>query len=119
MTHVKAQNDLVYFSGCQCHVVHNPSAAAAIRNATGFDVYYCLITLQNTNHYWRNTQNFAIKTIERYSNMSARDGYFVSEEHEGNARFQRLNQAFSDPMTEIYLLFNQSALQIFIKAVFH
>ena len=62
MTRVKAQNDSVYFSGCQCHVVHNTSAAAAaaLRNATGFDVedlmvdvYYTgLITLQNANHYW-------------------------------------------------------------------
>ena len=50
MTRVKAQNDSVYFSGCQCHVVHNTSAAAAaaLRNATGFDVEDLMVDV----YYW-------------------------------------------------------------------
>ena len=34
-------------------------------------------------------------------------------ENEPAARFQRLNKVFSDPMTEIYLLFMQSVLPTF------
>ncbi len=30
ITRIKAKNNAVYFSGCQCHVVHNTAAAAAV-----------------------------------------------------------------------------------------
>ena len=39
LTRVKQQNPSVYFNGCQCHVVHNTSAAAAkaFNAVIGFD----------------------------------------------------------------------------------
>ena len=141
---VKAQNDSVYFSGCQCHVVHNTSAAAAaaaLRNATGFDVEDLMVDVYHRFDYsikhksllaeytefcdqdygkllkhvstrWLSLETSITRVLKQYVSLKS---YFVSEEHEGHARFQRLKQAFSDPMTEIYLLFYQSALQIFIN----
>ena len=47
LMHVKQQNPSVYFSGCQCHVVHNASSAAAkaFNAETGFDVEDLLVDI--------------------------------------------------------------------------
>ena len=117
MTCVKAQNDSVYFSGCQCHVVHNTSAAAAaaaLRNATGFDledlmvdVYYrfdystkhkSLLAeytefcdqdyrklLKHVSTRWLSLERSITCVLKQCVSLKS---YFVSEEHEGHERFQ-------------------------------
>ena len=113
MTCVKAQNDSMYFSGCQCHVVHNTSAAAAaaLRNATGFDledlmvdVYYwfdystkhkSLLAeytdqahrklLKHVSTRWLSLETSITRVLKQYVSLKS---YFVSEEHEGHERFQ-------------------------------
>lgn len=47
LTRVKQQNPSVYFNGCQCHVVHNTSAAAAkaFNAVIGFDVGDLLVDI--------------------------------------------------------------------------
>lgn len=46
------------------------------------------------------------RSLKQYASLKS---YFLSE-NDSAARFQRLKKAFSDPMTEIYLLFLQSVL---------
>lgn len=50
LTRVKLQNPSVYFNGCQCHLVHNTSLAAAkaFNAETGFDVEDLLVDV----YYW-------------------------------------------------------------------
>jgi hypothetical protein len=91
--------------------MHNTSAAAALRNTTGFDVEDLMVDI----YYWfdYSTKRKSItRVLKQYASLKS---YFISEEHEGHARFQRLKQALSNPMTEVYFLFYQSALQIFIN----
>ena len=139
---VKLQSPSVYFNGCQCHVVHNTfSAAAKAFNAeTGFDVedllvdiYYwfdystkrkCKLVeythfctqeygriIKQVNTRWLSLEKVITRTLLQYQSLKT---YFLSED-ESAARFKRLQTAFSNPMTEVYLLFLQSTLQIFVN----
>ena len=142
LTHVKLQNPSVYFNGCQCHVVHNTSSAAAkaFNAETGFDVedllvdiYYwfdystkrkCKLAeyadfcdqgyrkiIKHVSTRWLSLEKVITRTLLQYQSLKT---YFLSE-NESAARFKRLQTAFSNPMTEVYLLFLQSALQIFVN----
>lgn len=51
------------------------------------------------------------RTLPDYASLKS---YFLSEQ-ESTVRFKRLKDAFKDPMTEVYLLFFQAALQIFLQ----
>ncbi|KAK3698610.1 hypothetical protein QZH41_014592, partial [Actinostola sp. cb2023] len=141
MTRVKAKNDAVYFSGCQCHVVHNTSAATAtaLTSATGFDVEDLMVDvyywfdystkrksvlaeytefcdqdyrkiLKHVSTRWLSLETAITRVLKQYVSLKA---YFLPED-EAHLRFKRLSQAFRNPMTEVYLLFIQSALQIFL-----
>ena len=143
MTRVKAKNDTVYFSGCQCHVVHNTSARAAstLTSLTGFDLEDLMVDvfywfnystkrkavlaeyaefcdqeykkiLKYVSTRWLSLEQAITRVLKQYVSLRS---YFLSEDDEGQLRFQRLKRAFSNPMTEVYLLFYQSALQIFIN----
>ena len=37
------------------------------------------------------------------------------DDHNASARFSRLKEVYSDPMTEVYMLFYQSTLQLFVN----
>ena len=52
------------------------------------------------------------RALKQYSSLKS---YFISES-ETLPRFQRLQKLFTDPMTEIYLLFIQSVLPCFTHA---
>lgn len=141
MTRVKAKNDAVYFSGCQCHVVHNTSAAAAstLTSLTGFDLEDLMVDvfywfnystkrksvlaeyaefcdqeyrkiLKYVSTRWLSLEKAITRVLKQYVSLRS---YFLSED-DGQLRFQRLKRVFNNPMTEVYLLFFQSALQIFI-----
>lgn len=142
LTRVKQQNPSVYFNGCQCHVVHNTSAAAAkaFNAVIGFDVEDLLVDiyhwflystkrkcklaeyaefcdqeyrkiLKHVSTRWLSLEKVVTRTLLQYQSLKT---YFLSE-NDSAARFKRLHTAFSNPMTEVYLLFYQSALQIFIN----
>lgn len=142
LTRVKQQNPSVYFNGCQCHVVHNTSAAAAkaFNAVIGFDVEDLLVDiyhwflystkrkcklaeyaefcdqeyrkiLKHVSTRWLSLEKVVTRTLLQYQSLKT---YFLSE-NDSATRFKRLHTAFSNPMTEVYLLFYQSALQIFIN----
>ena len=127
----------MFFNGCQCHVVHNTSA---FTDATGFNVsdivvdlyywfdhsskrknllveysgfcdqeYHQVIKYASTR--WLSLEKCVTHALQQYESLKS---YFLSEKS-SQARFKRLQAAFHDPMTEVYLLFYQSALQIFIQ----
>lgn len=142
MTRVLERNRSVYFNGCPCHIVHNTSASAgsAFSCATGFDVEDMMVdlyywfdystkrknklaeyaefcdqeyrkVLKHVSTRWLSLEQSITRTLRQYASLKS---YFLSEQ-ESSARFKRLKDAFSDPMTEVNLLFFQSALQIFLQ----
>lgn len=142
MTRVKAKNDAVYTSGCQCHVVHNTSAAAAsaLTNETGFDIEDFLVDIyywfdystkrkttlaefcefcdqdyrkiiKHVSTRWLSLEKVVTRILKQYISLKS---YFMSG-NEASSRFKRLQNAFNAPITEVYLLFFQSALQIFMQ----
>lgn len=68
--------------------------------------------LKHVSTRWLSLEKTITRVLRQYVSLKS---YFISEANEGHARFTRLKQAFSNPMTEIYLMFYQSALQIFIN----
>ena len=141
-TLVKLQNPSEYFNGCQCHVVHNTSSAAAkaFNAETRFDVEDLLVNIyywfdystkrkcklveytdfcdqeyrkiiKHVNMRWLSLEKVITRTLLHYQSLKT---HFLSED-ESVARFKRLQTAFSNPMTEVYLLFLQSALQILVN----
>lgn len=141
-TRVQEKNTSVYFNGCPCHIVHNTASAAssAFSAATGFDVEDTMIDLyywfdystkrknklaeyaefcdqdyrqivKHVSTRWLSLEKSVARTLTQYASLKS---YFLSEQ-ESTARFKRLKNAFTDPMTEVYLMFFQSALQIFLQ----
>lgn len=136
-TMVQKKTPDVFFNDCQCHVVHNPSA---FTDATGFNVSDILVDLyywfdqsskrknllveysgfcdqeyhqviKYASTRWLSLEKSVTRALQQYESLKS---YFLSEKS-SQARFKRLQAAFHDPMTEVYLLFYQSALQIFIQ----
>ncbi|XP_032232397.2 uncharacterized protein LOC5507745 [Nematostella vectensis] len=142
MTRGQSKNDVVYFSGCQCHVVHSTAmeASTALTEATGFDVQDLMVDVfywfdQSTKRKaklveyaqfcdqeyrkilkygstrWLSMEKVVTLLLKQYHTLRS---YFLSE-GESAPRFKRLEVAFRNPMTEVYLLFYQAALQIFLN----
>ena len=124
-------------------VVHNTSAAAAsaFTEATGFDVSDILVDLYYwfdhsskrknllveysgfCDEEWRQDIKYAstrwlslakcvTRALQKYESLKSS---FFSEKS-SQARFKRLQAAFQDPMTEVYVLFYQSALHIYLHS---
>lgn len=141
-TRVLERNSSVYFNGCPCHIVHNTASAAssAFSSATGFDVEDMMVDLfywfdystkrknklaeyaefcdqeyrqivKHVSTRWLSLEKSVTRTLTQYASLKS---YFLSEQ-ESTARFKRLKDAFKDPITEVYLLFFQAALQIFMQ----
>lgn len=142
MTRVQQQNRSTYFNGCPCHIVHNTSAAAAsvFSCTTGFEVDDMMVDLyywfdystkrknklveyadfcdqayrqivKHVSMWWLSLEKSVTRTLTPYASLRF---YFLSEQ-ESWARFKRLKDAFSDPLAEVYLLFFQASLQIFLQ----
>ena len=125
LTRVKQQNPSVYFNGCQCHVVHSTSAAAAkaFNAVIGFDVEDLLVDIYHWFLYSTKRKcklaEYAEFCDQEYrkilKHVSTRwlslekvvtrtllqyqslKTYFLSE-NDSAARFKRLHAAFSNPM---------------------
>lgn len=126
--------------GCPCHITHNTAstAADAFCKVTGFDVeelavdvfywfdkstkrkssleeYCCFCdvgykqVLKHVSTRWLSLETAIERILKLYPGLRS---YFLSECCE-QARFKRLQSLFSDPLTEIYLLFYQSVLPAF------
>ena len=67
----KAKNDSVYISGCQCHVVHNTSAAAAaaLGNVTGFDIEDLMVDI----YFWFNYSTKCKSVLAEYTEFCDQD----------------------------------------------
>ena len=125
MTRVLAQNSSVYFNGCPYHTVHNKSASAssAFSCATGFDVADFMDDLYYWFDYSTKRENklaeFAESGISKDSKACEHKSISRMLKQypslKSYARFKRLQDVFSDPMTGVYLLFMQSSLQIFFQ----
>ena len=140
MTRVHQVNPSVYFMGCPCHISHNTAntAAEAFCQHTGFDVeelvvdifywfdkstkrkssleeYCCFCdvgykqVIKHVSTRWLSLETAIERILKLYEGLKS---YFLSESC-SQARFQRLQSLFSDPVTEIYLLFYQSILPVF------
>ena len=139
-TRVLSCNPAIYFSGCPCHIIHNlaQKVAESFMECCGFDVEELTIDLfywfdkstkrknglqeycKFCDHDYRavvkhvSTRSLSLelaiqRTLKQFPGLTS---YFKSE-HEQQARFKRLQKAFSDPMTEVYLLFFQSVMPSF------
>ena len=122
--------------------MHNTSSAAAkaFNAETGFDVEDLLVDIYHWFVYstkrkcklaeyadfcdqgyrkiikhvstrWLSLEKVITRTLMQYQSLKT---YFLSE-NDSTARFKRLQTAFSNPITEVYLLFLQLALQIFVN----
>lgn len=142
MARVQQRNRSTYFNGCPCHIVHNTSAAAAsaFSCTTGFEVEDMMVDLyywfdystkrknklaeyadfcdqeyrqivKHVSTRWLSLEKPVTRTLTQYASLRS---HFLSEQ-ESSARFKRLKDAFSDPLTEVYLLFFQASLQIFLQ----
>ena len=67
--------------------------------------------IKHVNTRWLSLEKVITRTLLQYQSLKT---YFLSED-ESAARFKRLQTAFSNPMTEVYLPFLQSALQNFVN----
>ena len=139
---VHQENPATYFVGCPCHMVHNTAnkAAVAFEVESGFDVEDMLVDLyywfdKSTNRKnelleycefcsvsvryrevikhvstrWLSLEYAVQRTLQQYSALKS---YFLSSD-EGQARFQRLQKLFENPVIEVYLLFYQAVLPTF------
>ena len=129
----------VFVAGCPCHMLHNAAAkgATAFADATGFDLEdhcvdlfywfdkstkrkgilkeyceFCDTDYQAVVKYvsvrWLCLERCLDRELKKYHALKS---YFLSE-HERDNRFKRLNESFQCPMSEIYLMFFQSAIAL-------
>ncbi|XP_073727861.1 uncharacterized protein [Misgurnus anguillicaudatus] len=89
------ENGNIYIHGCPCHIIHNTAKHAGQRflEVSGFDPEDLCV---DVGYWFRGSTN--------------RKGYLSDEKQ---PRFRRLMDAFSNPLTEVYLLFYQATLPAF------
>ncbi|XP_039511923.1 uncharacterized protein LOC120467181 [Pimephales promelas] len=129
------ENGNIYIHGCPCHIIHNTAKHAGQRflDVTGFDpedlcvdvAYwfrgstnrkgylseFCdlhesdyMEMLQHVSVRWLSLESCVNRILQRYEPLTS---YFKSLD-EKQPRFRRLVDAFSNPLTEVYLLFYQA-----------
>ena len=140
MTRILQRNPAIYFNGCPCHIIHNAAQKAgdAFTECCAFDVEeltidlyywfdkstkrknglrsYCIFCdqeyraiIKHITTRWLSLETAVERTLKQFPSLTS---YFKSE-NESQPRFKRLQKAFSDPLTEVYLLFFQSVLPVF------
>ncbi|XP_041482851.1 uncharacterized protein LOC121429723 isoform X2 [Lytechinus variegatus] len=133
-------NPDVYVHGCPAHMVHNNAHAAgnAYAKVTNFEVedmavdlaywfkgsmkrkagleefcQFCdtqyLEVINYVQTRWLSLEKAVDRTLKLYTSLAS---YFKSN-NDSQARFKRLQQLFSDPMTELHLMFYQATLPAF------
>ena len=90
---------------------HSTKRKAALAEYTEFFDQECRKILKHVSTRWLSLEKAIIRVLKQYISLKS---YFLSEDVT-HARFKRLQEAFSDPMTVVYLFFYQSVLQIFVQ----
>ncbi|XP_064422522.1 uncharacterized protein LOC135360046 [Latimeria chalumnae] len=139
-TRVQVRNKSVYFMGCPCHIIHNTASTGGseFSKVSGFDVedfcidcyYYfdkstkqksylddfCMFCdveyrqiMKHVHTRWLSLEVAINRLLQQYTALKS---YFLSV-NDSCVRFKRLSSAFSDPMTEVYLMFFQATLPVF------
>lgn len=137
---VLQRNSNIYFNGCPCHIIHNTAhkAGEEFTSYCNFDLEEFVIDLfywfdkstrrknelacfcsfcdqayrsivKHVSTRWLSLESAVERSLKQYQSLKS---YFLSS-HESQARFIRLQHAFEDPLTEVYLLFHQSLLPTF------
>ena len=135
-------NSHVYVLGCPCHILHNTSskAASTLARVTAFDIEdlavdvgywfdkstkrkagleeFCAFcntsykeVVLHSSTCWLSLEQAVSRILELYVSLVS---YFRSTS-ESQARFARLEEKFSNPITEVYLLFYQSVFPLFTR----
>ncbi|XP_056617733.1 uncharacterized protein LOC130432412 isoform X2 [Triplophysa dalaica] len=129
-----------YIHGCPCHVAHNTAKAAGVGffKVSGFDLEDMVVDIgywfkgsTNRKGYltefcelheaeymevllhisvrWLSLERCVTRILRLYEPLAS---YYKSA-NENQARFKRLVQTFTDPMTEVYQLFFQASIPTF------
>ena len=137
------KNKAVYVNGCPCHVIHNAAQKGGQKYCALSKFYFeeFLINLyfwfehstkrknqlrtfcefcdqeyrqviKHVSTRWLSLELAIERCLKQFPSLKS---YFLSNS-ETQARFNRLYEAFDDPMTEIHLLFMQNTLPIFTNA---
>ncbi len=141
-TMVIGKNSAIYIHGCPCHICHNGAkkGQSAFARVTNFDVEDMMVDLYYWFKYsqgrkrqlkefcdfcdiefkkvikhlgvrWLSLEIAVNRTLTLYPALRS---YFMSNE-DSSQRFRRLQTLFCDEVTEVYLLFLQSILPVFIN----
>ncbi|XP_073669772.1 uncharacterized protein [Paramisgurnus dabryanus] len=134
------ENGNIYIHGCPCHIIHNTAKHAGQRflevsgfdpedlcvdvgywfrgstNRKGYLSEFCdfhgneyMEMLQHVSIRWLSLESCVTRILRQYEPLIS---YFKSL-NEKQPRFRRLMDAFSNPLTEVYLLFYQATLPAF------
>ncbi|KAK0151138.1 Protein FAM200B [Merluccius polli] len=115
------ENGSICIHGCPCHIIHNTAkhAGQKFMEITGFDpedltvdVGYWFKGSTNRKGYLAEFCDFhGTEYLEILLHISVR--WLSLERYEKQPRFRRLVDAFSNPLTEVYLLFFQAVFPMF------
>ena len=72
---------------------------------------YISIFHKHVNTRWLSLDQAVTQVLQQFPGLKS----YFSPNDENKSRFRRLHALFEDPMTEVYLLFYQSSLQVFIQ----
>ena len=144
----RENNPEIFVSGCPCHLVHIAAGNAhdAFAEVTGInieelqiDIYYWFEkstkrkgalteymdfcgqdyakVLKHVSTRWLSLERCIQRTLEKYEGLKS---YFLSENF-ADQRFQRLNKAFNNPLTEVafYFIMHQSNYLITLISCFN
>lgn len=136
--HFERENGSIYTAGCPCHIIHN-TAGYSFTAQTKFNVDDLLVDLfyyfnQSTKRKaelkkncifcdqeyrklfeygatrWLSREVCIERALRQYPSLQS---YFASQTETSDPRLSRLQAYFSDPKTEVYLLFYNSVLPLF------
>ncbi|XP_028303727.1 uncharacterized protein LOC114463975 isoform X6 [Gouania willdenowi] len=130
----------IYIHGCPCHIIHNTAkqAGQAFLEVCGFDpedlavdvgywfkgntnrqgylTEFCELhgsdymeMLMHVSVRWLSLEKCLTRILQQYAPLAS----YLKSLDDKQPRFRRLVEAFSDPITEVYLLFYQAMFQVF------
>jgi hypothetical protein len=135
----KSKNADIYVLGCPCHLAHIAASNAndAFVEICGIniedlliDLYYwfekstkrkgvlveymefcdqdCMKVLKHSSTRWLSLERCVERCLKKYAGLKS---YFLSKDF-ADARFERLHNAFEDPLTEVVLFFHHASIPL-------
>ncbi|XP_049441884.1 uncharacterized protein LOC125894500 [Epinephelus fuscoguttatus] len=131
----------IYIHGCPCHIIHNTAkqAGQAFLEVCGFDpeedlavdvgywfkgstnrkgylTEFCELhgseymeMLMHVSVWWLSLEKCLTRILQQYAPLAS----YLKSLNDKQPRFRRLVEAFSDPITEVYLLSYQATFSVF------